>query len=90
MAALDFGQVTLSAGTPQLLFTVPTAQQGFVSFTTPTAGGVFIGNKQSVSTATGYLIPQNIPTSIDLKANQGTQCWAVSTGAATVSWIFGA
>ena len=89
MAALAAGQSTVNT-TPTLLFTIPTAQQGFVSFTTPTAGGVFISNSQTVSTTTGYLIPQNIPTSIDLKANAGTQCYAVAVGAATISWIFGA
>lgn len=89
MAALDYGQKAVNT-TPVLLFTIPTAQQGFVSFTTSTAGGVFIGNNNSVSTSTGYLIPQNIPTSIDLKANQGTQCYAVAAGAANISWIFGA
>lgn len=89
MAALQAGQQAVNTA-PVLLFTVPTAQQGFVSFTTPTAGGVFISNSPTVTTTTGYLIPQNIPTSIDLKANQGTQCWAVAAGAATISWIFGA
>lgn len=89
MAALDYGQKAVNTQAV-LLFTVPTAQQGFVSFTTPTVGGVFIGNNSAVTTSSGYLIPQNIPTSIDLKANQGTQCWAIAAGAASVSWIFGA
>lgn len=87
MAAFDAGQVAVNT-TPVLLFTIPTAQQGFVSFTTP--GSVFISNKSSVTTTTGYLVPPNIPTSLDLKANQGTQCWAVAGSATTISWIFGA
>lgn len=92
MAALSAGQAVVNT-TPVLLFTIPTAQQGFVSFTTNTAGGVFIGQSSSatpLSTTNGCLVPQNVPVSIDLKAQQGTQIYAVAAGAAMISWIFGA